>query len=73
MLEWFALHPVFTVFLILVLTSGLWLGPVLVILTLAGALCFSIAVGILYVIACIWDWTGIRSRRLIRRLRRRRY
>ncbi len=67
MVEWFALHPSLTVLLILVLTSGLWLGPVLVILTMAAAGIAVVAGGILCLVAGIWEWVEIWVRRLRRR------
>lgn len=67
MLEWFAAHPVLTVLLALLITSRLWLGPVLVIGALVVGAISALALGILYVVACVWEWIEIRIRRLRRR------
>jgi len=72
MLEWFSAHPVITIILVLLLTSRLWLGPVIVFVGLFGVAAWGLIGVILYIlykVVCVLEWIDHRIRRLLRRRR----
>ena len=69
MLEWFGAHPVLTVFLILLITIRLWFVPVVLVAVAVGAAVCAAGLGILYVVACVWEWVDLKIRRLRRKYR----